>query len=669
MIVKTDTALLSALLLFASACAEGEALTPSELPESPSDTWQGSPPDASPDSSPDSPPEALPGDVVVTVKLDEAGAPFGDLFRAVNLDAGKQMNKAADYARIERLMCPDPTECTPGPVRFWDKVNHGRFALESPISHEDSIKELHARGFPIYWSMMGVPAFLHDSCTGCVVGEGDDTYHFLREVELSASDPLNVLNVDIACTCGDPTWPAGPPSTTPVGGVSWVDYIAETTAQLLTNFDTSAANLRVGVWNEPDQLWWEGNQGPFVSMWCAAVEAMRGVLEGRTDVLLGGVDISAWDHPIGGATVPLMQAIQEACGGEGAYDFLVYHQYSESGKLLFEGSVDAVRAWGGDAELLVDVGEYASSLGYGADATSPCDPTAIAAQDGDLPTPTGEEPSAVLCDHRGAVEDVAMAAAMAGQDHGRLYRFEVWDWGTIDMVDSRMGLLTINNLPKPAATAFWMLSHLQGERLAVINQLGGAHPYHLLASREDDDLVFVVAAQNRTVTEQFVRGLLSQGIKYNEAVAPVLASCPAFQSDDPEASLSALAVAGASADELIADCPAIDPSLGEALAVALSYAAPRVGQVDEAFDLTIDVPGWSGVATRYRIDAHRNTFAESYRRWPNAEFSTDTFDFGAAEDALWSYMTLPLDEVQMVDGRLTIEVRPDSVTMLRIGAP
>jgi len=644
MITKKSTALLTVLLLLVSACEKGG------------------------NSEPPEPPEPT-GDVVVTVNLDEAGAPFGDLFRAVNLDTGKQMDNSEDYSRIERLMCPDPTDCTPGPVRYWDKVNHGRFVLEKPLSNEGVLQELHARGFPIFWSMMGVPAFLRESCTGCVVGEGDDSYHLLRELELSASDPRNELNVDIDCRCENATWPAGPPSTTTVGGVSWIDYVEQTTEQLLTSFDASAANLRIGVWNEPDQLWWEGNQGPFVSMWCATAEAMRGVLGGRPDVLIGGPDVSAWNHQIGSADTPLLQAIQTACGAEESYDFLTYHHYSEAGKLLFEDSVESVRAWGSVANLPVDVGEYASSLGHGAEATSPCDLTAIAGQDGDVPTPTGTDPSAVLCDHRGAVEDVAMAAAMAGQDHGRLYRFEVWDWGTTDMVDSRMGLLTINNLPKPTATAFWMLSHLQGDRLAVINQLDGAHPYHLLASREDDELVFVVAAQNRTVTNQFVRGLLSQGVKYNEEVAPILASCPSFQSDDPEAHISTLAVAGMSADEIIAECPEIDQGLGEAIAEALAYAAPRVGLVGEAFDLTIKVPGWSGAATHHRIDAHRNTFAESYRRWPEAEFSVETFDFETAEEDLWSYMTLPLDEVQMVDEQITVEVRPDSVTMLRIRRP
>jgi hypothetical protein len=647
---------LIAVLVSASACKKG-------------DVAEADPADPADSAEPAEPPTPPTGDVVVTIDLDESAAPFGDLFRAVNLDVGKQMDDDADYSRIERLMCPDPTDCTPGPVRFWDKVNLGRFALESPLSNQDVLEKLHTRGFPIYWSMMGVPAFLSESCTGCVVEEEDESYHFLRELELSASDPRNELNVDIACSCEDATWPASPPPTTAIGGVSWIDYIEDTTTELLTSFDPSAANLRIGVWNEPDQLWWTGNQGPFVSMWCATVETMRGVLDGRTDVLIGGPDGSSWEHQIGGAETPLLQAIQAACGDEASYDFLTYHQYSESGKLLFEDSVNSVRDWGSDATLPVDVGEYASSLGHGAEATSPCDPTAIADQDGELPTPVGADPSAVLCDHRGAVEDVAMAASMAGQDHGRLYRFEVWDWGTIDMVDSRMGLLTINNLPKPAATAFWMLSHLQGERLAVINQLDGPYPYHLLASREDNELVFVVAAQNRTVSNQFVRGLLSQGIKYNEDVAPVLVSCPSFQSDDSEAYLSALAVAGTSADELIADCSAIDRPLAEGIAEALAYAAPRVGLVDKAFDLTLNVPTWSGTADHFRIDAHRNTFAESYRRWPSAEFSSETFDFETAEDELWNYMTLPLGTVPMVDGQLTIEVRPESVTMLRIKKP
>jgi hypothetical protein len=177
--------------------------------------------------------------------------------------------------------------------------------------------------------------------------------------------------------------------------------------------------------------------------------------------------------------------------------------------------------------------------------------------------------------------------------------------------------------------------------------------------------VFVVAAQNRAVTDQFVRGLLSEGVKYNEVVAPVLASCPSFQSDDPEAHLSALAVAGTTADQLIAECPAIEPALAENLATALAYAAPRAGLVDKPFDLTIRVPGWNGAATRYRIDSHRNTFAESYRRWPNTEFSEEAFDFASGEEELWSYMTLPLDELQVEDGQITIEVPPDSVTMLR----
>ena len=154
----------------------------------------------------------------------------------------------------------------------------------------------------------------------------------------------------------------------------------------------------------------------------------------------------------------------------------------------------------------------------------------------------------------------------------------------------------------------------------------------------------------------------------------------AWYNDSQEPALHYIAVDGyhkavaaydisVTADEIIADCSVIDHPLGEAIAEALAYALPRAGLVDEAFDLTIDVPNWSGTAERFRIDAHRNTYAESYRRWSEAEFASDTFDFETAEDDLWGYMTLPLDEVKMVDGRLTIEVRPDSVTMLRIRKP
>ncbi len=114
------------------------------------------------------------------------------------------------------------------------------------------------------------------------------------------------------------------------------------------------------------------------------------------------------------------------------------------------------------------------------------------------------------------------------------------------------------------------------------------------------------------------------------------------------------------------ECSAIDISLVEANTEPLAYVAPRVGAVNEAFDLTINVLDWEGVVTRFRIDTHRNTFAECYRQRPNAEFTTASFDFVAAEEELWNDMTTPLDEVQMIAGQFTIEVPPESVTMLRI---
>ena len=126
-----------------------------------------------------------------------------------------------------------------------------------------------------------------------------------------------------------------------------------------------------------------------------------------------------------------------------------------------------------------------------------------------------------------------------------------------------------------------------------------------------------------------------------------------------------LAQAGTTAQQLLDDCPSLETDLAESLAKALAYAAPRVGNVGENFQLTIEAPGWQGPATRHRVDAYRNTFAESYRRWPGLDFTDPEFDFAAEEDRLWDYMTEPLDELAITDGLLTVEIRPNSVTLLR----
>ena len=607
------------------------------------------------------------GDLLVSLNVDNVAAkPFGELFRSVNLDAGKQLNDLADVDRIARLMCTDLSTCTPGAIRYWDKVQFGRFALEQPTKNKKQIAELHSRGFSMFWSLMGVPAFLRDSCTGCVVTAGDDTFHLLREIDLPASDSRNPTGQDISCSCTDSdTWWAGEPTTETVAGVSWLDYLDSTVSDLLEVFDGANPKLRIGLWNEPDQIWWQSTQTRFVEMWCTSAEGIRQTLGEGSSVLVGGPDVSSWDHGIRPQDGPLLKEILETCGEDGSFDFLAYHNYSKPERFLLEDSVAEVRSWGLDEDLIIDVGEYAAALGDGAEATTLCDLSAIAGLDGEVPTPTGVDQSAVLCDHRGAAEEVALAATMAAQDHDRLYRFEVWDWGTTDMVDSRMGLLTINNLPKPAATSFWMLSQLQGERIAVINELDGEFPFHLLASREGNEMVIVVASQDQTVSDQFTRGLLSDGLVFAEDVAPHLAGCAAFGSEDSEAYIAALARAGTTAEQLLDDCPSLDPSLAASLEKALAYAAPRVDHVGQTFQLTIEAPGWQGPATHHRVDAYRNTFAESYRRWPGADFADPEFDFAAEEESLWSYMTQPLDQLDVTDGRLTIEVRPNSVTLLR----
>jgi len=595
---------------------------------------------------------------------DPVGGDFGDLFRAVNLDAGKQMTDTEDYGRLMRLMCPNPEGCVPGPVRLWDKVEYGRFVLESPVSNRDVFSMLNEQGFPIMWTLRGTPAFLNSSCTGCVVEGGSDTYHVLREIELSAEDERNPSGVDIECQCDDEHWYYNPPVLDTVAGVSWLDYVDRTLSEGLDLMD-SPGQLRFALWNEPDTNHWYGTQNQFVQMWCTSLQRLQETVEGRDDVLIGGPDVSSWAEAIRPADLPLLQAIQEECGGGERYDFLTYHHYSEPGRFLLEDSVGTVRSWADDESLIIDVGEYASSLGYGAAAVSVCDPTAIASMEGEVPTPTGVDDTSILCDHRGAVEDAAMAASMAGQDHDRLYRFEVWDWGTTDMVDSRMGLLTLNNLPKPAATAFWMLSHLQGEKLVVANELGGEQPHHVLAARDGDEIFAVVVAQNRTVSQQFVRGLLEKGLEYQSQVAPGIAGCSVFETDDEESTLSALATAATSSADLIDACPGLDPALAEALADALAFAAPRVGHVGEGFDITLRADGWWGQADAYRLDAYRNTFAEAYRRWPDRAFATDGFDFEAAEAELWDYMTEPVSSIASTDGTHRMTIRPDSVTLLR----
>jgi len=91
MMTNKKTALFSILMVIASACEKGDKNEPSE-PAEPAD---------SPDLTDSSEPPELPlGDIVLTVNIDEAGAPFDDLFRSVNLDAGKQMADETDYSRI-----------------------------------------------------------------------------------------------------------------------------------------------------------------------------------------------------------------------------------------------------------------------------------------------------------------------------------------------------------------------------------------------------------------------------------------------------------------------------------------------------------------------------------------------------------------------------------------
>ncbi|MBJ79891.1 MAG: hypothetical protein CMH60_01090 [Myxococcales bacterium] len=601
---------------------------------------------------------------VVDLNLAGQGAAFANLFRSVNLDAGKKMLMGdEDFERLERLMCPDPAECSPGPVRYWDKAQFGRFALEQPLSNRWVLEELLVRNFPVQWTLFGTPAFISNSCGGCVVETPQRDVHVLRELEIAADDPRNPTGQNVDCRCDNDAWFFDVPGQSSADALTWLLYLEDMLNDALTIFP-EGSDFRLGLWNEPDGLHWNGNQRQFAQMWCTSLEHLAGVLaaQGRQDVLLGGPDVSSWAGSIQNDPEPLLEELLNRCAE--VVDYMTYHHYSEPGRYMFENSVPVVREWAGK-EIPVDVGEYASSLGHGAADVSPCDGSAIATVPGEVPIPMGQDESSILCDHRGATKDVAMAISMAEQDHGRLYRFEVWDWGTSDMLTSRMGLLTDNSLPKPAATSFWMLSHLQGERLKVHNEFSGAHPYHLAAARSGDEIFIVIAAQNRSVTEQFVRGLLEQGYVYSDDVAPLMGTCNGMNEalSDEEKIVAAIR-AELSADELRLRCPDLDDGTAMAMTQALDYARPRVGQVGKSFTLNLNVPGWRGEVERLRVDAYHNTFAETHRRWSTDMLNHVDFNFAAAEEALWDYMREPLDLLRADDG-LQLEILPDSVTLLR----
>jgi hypothetical protein len=614
----------------------------------------------------------------VEIDINSPQGEFGDIFRSINLDTGKKMLAgSADFDRIERLMCGDQKPCQLGPVRYWDRVEQGRFTLDpiekggTVLSNEDVLRELSSRGFPVLWTLRGTPAFLNPACSGCTIIDNESPVHIMREVYLAAEDESNKTGQEIDCRCESETWFYGVPTIDKVNGVGWLDYLENEVAHALTIFGPDT-DFRVGIGNEPDTDHWDGTQAQFVQMWCASVGRLNALVasEDRSNVLIGGPDVSSWKNSIGATETPLLQELLEQCVGEEAPGFMTTHHYSEPGRFLIEESVDNIRSWTSDSDLPIGIGEYATALGHGAEAFTVCDETAMALKDGDVPIATGEE-SSTLCDHRGAADDVAQAFAMAEQDHDRLYRFEVWDWGTTDMLTTRMGLLGKDNLPKPTATAFWMMSKLRGEKVALVNQLDGSFPFHLAASHDDEGLVIVAAAQDRTVSEQFARGLLYDGYEFSNDVAWLFEACPALFGTEPdEQNVVDLANQSPSPEWLMEQCDKLDSDLAAALSSSLLFAQPRVGNVGESWTLKLSVPGVSGVRSLYRIDAYRNTLAESHRKWGEslATMSNDSTkepNYPDAEQYLWEYLQTPIGEVEIVDGVIEIEMRPNSVVMIK----
>ncbi|MDP7038056.1 MAG: hypothetical protein QGI45_02785, partial [Myxococcota bacterium] len=305
----------------------------------------------------------------IDLDLNVVAGSFGSLFRSVNLDAGKKMPVGdKDFERLERLMCPDPAQCQPGPVRYWDKPQYGRFAFEQPLANKWVLEELSLRNFPVQWNLFGTPAFLSNSCQGCLVEMPNRDVHVARELQISAEDPRNPTGQDVACGCDKDAWYYDIPANVSGGDVTWLTYLEDMLMDALAIFP-EGSDFRLGLWNEPDTQHWNGNQRQFAQMWCTSLEHLHDVLsaQGRQDVLLGGPDVSSWAGSIRNDAEPLLEELLTRCSDFA--DYVTYHHYSEPGRYLFEDSVETLRQWA-DKDIPVDVGEYASSLGHGARAVS-----------------------------------------------------------------------------------------------------------------------------------------------------------------------------------------------------------------------------------------------------------------------------------------------------------
>jgi hypothetical protein len=221
-----------------------------------------------------------------------------------------------------------------------------------------------------------------------------------------------------------------------------------------------------------------------------------------------------------------------------------------------------------------------------------------------------------------------------------------------------------------------MLAHVQGPKMALVNDFAGPWPHHLVASLEGDHVAVVISHQNRTVKRQIDRGVRTAGYRFSKDLAePLARSCPAYAKLD-ETTIATMEDIHADGVLTLCENPgseALAPELANALAAGLRLASRRVGHVDEPLRVALTVPGASGDATLYQLDAYHNLASWALRNldagWDVSGLDTNTGDrteMNALAQRMWTEMKQPLRTLTIVEAQLSLDVPAESVVLVLI---
>jgi len=634
-----------------------------------------------------------------TLNTGAPGRAYGSRLRSVNVDVKKNL-KDKDIERMDRLLCGGLIPCPARSARFWVKTQSDRYVMETGLRYGGVIEALGDAGYEVMVSVVGIPAFLSPDCTGCVATCGDTTFHATRTLSWAKAVEVGVDDcpADLEpCACANAnqvhegiSWHRRAPIDA-AAPYDWAGYVTDVTERLMTRVPDGP--LALALWSEPDGYGGFDHQNPkqekaFNEMIATATVAAKAASVGRDDVSVGGLDLATpWGEIPFTADMPYLSQLGALAEAGGELDFISFHHYSEPGSYILRGVWEMVTDWLPPEyhDMRFKVGEYNGSL-VGVTDIAVCDPRGFPGSP-DEAAERMDDDHTVNCDHRGATEVVALAASMLSHEYDNLYLFEAFenvpldvtetallelpddhpfaDWEVGDPHDylvGRMGLFTQDFVPRPRATALWMMAHLDGESY-VENRLGGTHPMHMLGSADGDRVTIVLAHQDRSVSEQIARGALAFGKRWTDEIVPALSAlCPEAAKIDEEA-MAMLAQGRPDAAALEDLCPGIgaDTDLVDALVGALAYAADRVGHVGTPATVRLNIDGLEGEVQRWRIDAYNNLAAKAYRLngWAYAE--EDSADL---EADLLDVMETPIDTLLASNGVLELEVPAESVTLL-----